>query len=224
MEIGHRLTPPPIFFDAGRSVSFRGVPQRSALIVHAGVVIAINDDGEADAALGVVRQCDEKTFKDIRNWLERAETGEDTLVVDDAGAYPKSASVGGGLPKPVIRERQVFLRRRSSKIESRCLHLSHRWQNCGHLASFTVRGHTAEAKTSNSVQGAGPRNQMQSVYDRSTPRLRTVGPNITYGVTGAQTCDSSFKLGDARKSWSRTKVSFGSGLGEATQQKVQVAA
>jgi hypothetical protein len=74
----------------------------------------------------------------------------------------------------VIRERQVFLRRRSSKTENRCLHLSHRWQNCGHLASFAVRGHTAEATTSNSVQGAVLRNQMQSVYDRSASRLRTV--------------------------------------------------
>jgi len=73
------------------------------LIVHAGVVIAINHDGEAYATLGVVRQSDEKTIKDIRKRLERAETGDDAFVDDEAVASPEPETACG-LPKSVIRD------------------------------------------------------------------------------------------------------------------------
>ena len=73
------------------------------LIAHAGVVIAINHDGETYATLGVVRQSDEKTIKDIRKRLERAETGDDAVRDDEAVAIsePETAC---GLPKSVIRD------------------------------------------------------------------------------------------------------------------------
>ncbi len=73
------------------------------LIAHAGVVIAISHDGEAYATLGVVRQSDEKTIKDIRKRLERAETGDDT-VVDDEAVVPSEPEPTCGLPKSVIRD------------------------------------------------------------------------------------------------------------------------
>ncbi|MBK8840743.1 MAG: ParB/RepB/Spo0J family partition protein [Hyphomonadaceae bacterium] len=73
------------------------------LIAHAGVVIAINHDGEAYATLGVVRQSDEKTIKDIRKRLERAETGDDAVVDDEAVASPEPETACG-LPKSVIRD------------------------------------------------------------------------------------------------------------------------
>jgi ParB family chromosome partitioning protein len=73
------------------------------LIAHAGVVIAINHDGEAYATLGVVRQSDEKTIKDIRKRLERAETGDDAAVDDEAVAPPEPEAACG-LPKSVIRD------------------------------------------------------------------------------------------------------------------------
>mgnify|MGYP000396717432 CR=1 FL=1 len=69
----------------------------------AGVVIAINHDGEAYATLGVVRQSDEKTIKDIRKRLERAETVDDALVDDEAVASPEPETACG-LPKSVIRD------------------------------------------------------------------------------------------------------------------------
>jgi ParB family chromosome partitioning protein len=59
------------------------------LIAHAGVVIAIAHDGEAYATLGVVRQPDEKTIKDIRKRLERAETGDDVVADDEVVASPE---------------------------------------------------------------------------------------------------------------------------------------
>jgi ParB family chromosome partitioning protein len=73
------------------------------LIAHAGVVIAINHDGEAYATLGVVRQSDEKTIKDIRKRLERAGTGDDAVVDDEAVASPEPETACG-LPKSVIRD------------------------------------------------------------------------------------------------------------------------
>jgi ParB family chromosome partitioning protein len=73
------------------------------LIAHAGVVIAINPDGEAYATLGVVRQSDEKTIKDIRKRLERAETGDDAVIDDEAVASPEPETACG-LPKSVIRD------------------------------------------------------------------------------------------------------------------------
>jgi len=73
------------------------------LIGHAGVVIAINHDGEAYATLGVVRQSDEKTIKDIRKRLERAEAGDDAVVDDEAVASPEP-EIACGLPKSVIRD------------------------------------------------------------------------------------------------------------------------
>jgi len=73
------------------------------LIAQAGVVIAINHDGEAYATLGVVRQSDEKTIKDIRKRLERAETGDDAVVDDEAVASPEPETACG-LPKSVIRD------------------------------------------------------------------------------------------------------------------------
>ena len=73
------------------------------LIAHAGVVIAINHDGEAYATLGVVRQSDEKTIKDIRKRLERAETSDDAVVDDEAVASPEPETACG-LPKSVIRD------------------------------------------------------------------------------------------------------------------------
>ncbi|MCF8508481.1 MAG: hypothetical protein K9G83_07065, partial [Hyphomonadaceae bacterium] len=73
------------------------------LIAHAGVVIAINHDGEAYATLGVVRQSDEKTIRDIRKRLERAGAGDDAVVDDEASASPE-AETACGLPKSVIRE------------------------------------------------------------------------------------------------------------------------
>jgi ParB family transcriptional regulator, chromosome partitioning protein len=72
------------------------------LIVHAGVVIAINHDGEAYATLGVVRQSDEKTIRDIRKRLERAGTDDDAVVDDEAVASPEPETACG-LPKSVIR-------------------------------------------------------------------------------------------------------------------------
>jgi len=71
------------------------------------VVVAINDEGEADAQQRVVLQCDERTFKAICNCLESMETGDDAVVFGDAAVYPKSACVGSGLPKPVICEQWV---------------------------------------------------------------------------------------------------------------------
>jgi ParB family transcriptional regulator, chromosome partitioning protein len=73
------------------------------LIGHAGVVIAINHDGEAYSTLGVVRQSDEKTIKDIRKRLERAENGDDAVVDDEAVASPEPETACG-LPKSVIRD------------------------------------------------------------------------------------------------------------------------
>ncbi len=73
------------------------------LIAHAGVVIAINHDGEAYATLGVVRQSDEKTIKDIRKRLERAEAGDDAAVDGEAVASPEP-EIACGLPKSVIRD------------------------------------------------------------------------------------------------------------------------
>jgi hypothetical protein len=73
------------------------------LIAHAGVVIAINHDGEAYATLGVVRQSDEKMIKDIRKRLERAETGNDAVIDDEPVASPEPETACG-LPKSVIRD------------------------------------------------------------------------------------------------------------------------
>jgi ParB family chromosome partitioning protein len=73
------------------------------LIAHAGVVIAINHDGEAYATLGVVRQPDEKTIKDIRKRLERAETGDDAIA-DDEAVVSSEPEPTCGLPKSVIRD------------------------------------------------------------------------------------------------------------------------
>ena len=73
------------------------------LIANAGVVIAINHDGEAYATLGVVRQSDEKTIKDIRKRLERAGTGDVAVVDDEASASPEPETTCG-LPKSVIRD------------------------------------------------------------------------------------------------------------------------
>ncbi len=73
------------------------------LIAHAGVVIAINHYGEAYATLGVVRQSDEKTIKDIRKRLERAENVDDGVVDDEAVASPEPETACG-LPKSVIRD------------------------------------------------------------------------------------------------------------------------
>ena len=73
------------------------------LIAHAGVVIAINHDGEAYATLGVVRQSDEKTIKAIRKRLERAETGNDAVIDDEPVASPEPET-DCGLPKSVIRD------------------------------------------------------------------------------------------------------------------------
>ena len=67
------------------------------------MVIAINHDGEAYATLGVVRQSDEKTIKDIRKRLERAETGDDAVIDDEAVASPEPETACG-LPKSVIRD------------------------------------------------------------------------------------------------------------------------
>jgi ParB family transcriptional regulator, chromosome partitioning protein len=73
------------------------------LIAHAGVVIAVNHDGAAYATLGVVRQSDEKTIKDIRKRLERAETGDDAVVDDEPVASPQPETACG-LPKSLIRD------------------------------------------------------------------------------------------------------------------------
>ena len=67
------------------------------------MVIAINHDGEAYATLGVVRQSDEKTIKEIRKRLERAETGDDAAGVDEAVGSPVPETACG-LPKSVIRD------------------------------------------------------------------------------------------------------------------------
>lgn len=73
------------------------------LIAYAGVVIAINHDGGAYATLGVVRQSDEKTIRDIRKRLERAETGDDAIADEEAAASP-GPETACGLPKSVIRD------------------------------------------------------------------------------------------------------------------------
>jgi ParB family chromosome partitioning protein len=73
------------------------------LIAHAGVIIAVNHEGEAYATLGVVRQSDEKTIKDIRKRLQRAEIGDDAVVDDEAVASPEPETACG-LPKSVIRD------------------------------------------------------------------------------------------------------------------------
>ncbi len=53
----------------------------------------------------------------------------------------------------------------------------------------------------------------QSAYDRNTPRLRTVAPDITNSRTGALSCQSPFTPGEARKLCGRSP-----GLGRRLNQ------
>lgn len=74
------------------------------LIAHAGVSLSIGHDGEVDATLGIVRQCDEKTIKAIRKRMEMADVSEHDTPDDKDDTNVERESAGSALPKAVIRD------------------------------------------------------------------------------------------------------------------------
>lgn len=75
------------------------------IIAHAGVVLSISHDGEVHAALGVVRQSDEKMVKAIRKRLATDHTDADDGVGEsEIPSTTDTTQMESGLPKTLIRD------------------------------------------------------------------------------------------------------------------------
>lgn len=75
------------------------------IIAHAGVVLSISHDGEQHAALGVVRQADEKMVKVIRKRLATDHADADDGVGEsEISSTMDTTPMESGLPKTLIRD------------------------------------------------------------------------------------------------------------------------